>query len=113
MHRADEMIESPRVTVRRPVGSRRASGLGPRCRPAGAAMEPYHQASVLRTCRGFEADRGLRVPCQNSISGSRSLLLRPCCRPLGMPLRKVAVAVTAVVVTVVVVTAEVMVVRIS
>ena len=67
---------------------------------------------------GFVAHRGLRVPCQNSISGLPSLFSRPCCRPLGMPLRKVAVAVTAVVVmevvaTAVVITAVVMVAHIS
>jgi hypothetical protein len=38
------------------------------------------------------------VPCQNSISGLPSLFSRLCCRPPGMPPRKVAVAVTAVVV---------------
>ena len=67
---------------------------------------------------GFVAHRGLRVQCQNSISGLPSLFSRPCCRPLGMPLRKVAVAVTAVVVmevvaTAVVITAVVIVAHIS
>src|SRR5258708_7327106 len=83
------------------MASRRANGLGPRCRPAGgfsgATMEPYLLASVLRTCRGFVAHRG--VACQNSISGLPQLFSRPCCRPLVMPLRKVAVAVMEVAVT--------------
>src|SRR5260370_2552991 len=75
---------------------------------SGVAMEPYDQASVLRTCRGFVAHRGLRVPCQDSISGLPSLCSRPCCRPLGMPRRKVVVAVMEVAATVVVITAVVM-----
>ncbi|HWJ18296.1 MAG TPA: hypothetical protein VNR65_06170 [Geobacterales bacterium] len=52
----------------------------------------------------------MTVPCQNSASGLPSLFSRPRCQLLGLPLRKVVVAVTAVVavaavaVTVVVVT---------
>src|SRR5216684_6213805 len=83
---------------------------------SGVAMEPYDQASVLRTCRGFVARRDLRVPCQNSISRLASLFSRPCCRPPGMQPRKVAVmevVVMAAVITVVVIMAVVMVAQIS
>jgi len=55
------------------------------------------------------ANRGLRLPCQNSASRSLSLFSRPCCRPAGMPLRKVAVADTAVVAMAVVMAREVVV----
>jgi hypothetical protein len=90
--------------MRRPVRSRRASGLQLRAVHSGSAMEPTDQARVARTRHRLVAHRGMRMPCQDSISGLPPLFSRPCCQLLGMPLRKVAVAVTAVV-TVVVATA--------
>src|SRR5258708_35119645 len=81
----------PRLDGRWPLAAPVASAY--RAARSGDEMEPYNQASVVRTCRGFVAHRGLRVPCQNSISGLPSLFSRPCCRPMGMPPPKAAVAV--------------------
>jgi hypothetical protein len=66
---------------------------------AGSAMEPYQLVSVPLIFSGV-APRRCELPCQISMSGSRSLFLQPCCRPLAVPLRKEAVAVMVAVMAV-------------